>query len=155
MREGAVASYKDLTGFDSDGAIYINTAILGDSKKWNEYQKASVDAEKLVRDKLNTLPPEKKQLAEKMLSYKRQLVDDTPQGIIRHELGHHFDYNFIMKKHKEERLKIISNKPKYEKNLSYRASENNAEYIAESYSAYRRQEPIDPDLEAIFNKYKK
>jgi hypothetical protein len=155
MREGAVASYKDLTGFDSDGAIYINTAILGDSKKWNEYQKASVDAEKLVRAKINTLPPEKKQLAEKMLSYKRQLVDDTPQGIIRHELGHHFDYNFIMKKHKEERLKILANKPKYEKNLSYRASENNAEYIAESYSAYRRQEPIDPDLEAIFNRYKK
>jgi len=155
MREGAVASYKDLTGFDSDGAIYINTAILGDSKKWNEYQKASVDAEKLVRAKINTLPPEKKQLAEKMLSYKRQLVDDTPQGIIRHELGHHFDYNFIMKNHKEERLKILANKPKYEKNLSYRASENNAEYIAESYSAYRRQEPIDPDLESIFNRYKK
>jgi len=155
MREGAVASYKDLTGFDSDGAIYINTAILGDSKKWNEYQKASVDAEKLVRAKINTLPPEKKQLAEKMLSYKRQLVDDTPQGIIRHELGHHFDYNFIMKNHKEERLKILANKQKYEKNLSYRASENNAEYIAESYSAYRRQEPIDPDLETIFNRYKK
>jgi hypothetical protein len=115
MREGAVASYKDLTGFDSDGAIYINTAILGDSKKWNEYQKASVDAEKLVRSKLNTLPPEKKQLAEKMLSYKRQLVDDTPQGIIRHELGHHFDYNFLMKNHKEERVKILDNKPKYEK----------------------------------------
>ena len=155
MREGAVASYKDLTGFDSDGAIYINTAILGDSKKWNEYQKASVDAEKLVRSKLNTLPPEKKQLAEKMLSYKRQLVDDTPQGIIRHELGHHFDYNFLMKNHKEERVRILDNKPKYEKGLSYRASENNAEYIAESFSAYRRKEKIDPDLEAIFNRYKK
>jgi len=156
LNENAVAAYSDLgvvTG--TDGTLYLNTAILGNSKKFNEYRKSSQEAEKLVREKINTLSPEKRQLAEKMLSYKRQIVDDTPQGILRHELGHHFDYNFLRKNHKEERTKILSNKTKYEKGLSYRASENDVEYLAESYSAYRKNEQIDPDLKSIFDKYKK
>lgn len=149
------------TGSDTAPAAYhmlanrlmINTAIMGSKKKWDEYVSKASEAKASVRKALDEgrLQGRQKEVAEMHLQ-RGSLVDDSFEGAIVHEMGHHFDATVLMKSPSAERKALMDRRAQYESKLSAYASTNAFEYFAESYVAYRRGREIDPELKAIFDK---
>lgn len=137
------------------GTLYINTAIMGNKKKFSAYQKSAAEAEGYVKDRLakGNLTPEQKAKAQELLSYPRQLVDPSLDGMVTHEFGHHLDYKRLMSKEKIEHRNntLIGDWKSKAKNVSARSADNAHEYIAESYVAHKRGMKIDDELAKAFN----
>jgi hypothetical protein len=151
--EEAPAAYQDigLTASNS-GKLYINTAILGNDKKWQAHIQ-QIDAAKVTVDRgYANATPQLKQKIDFMRSFDRQVVDYSTQGIVRHEMGHHLDYQVLMKKDTiATRNEIAKSRESFQQSVSYRAAANSHEYIAESYVAYRKGASVDPKLKDLFN----
>jgi hypothetical protein len=133
--------------------LTINTAIMGSEKKWSEHRDAADRARETVERALaaGSLEPSQEATARRLLSG-RSLVDDSYEGAIVHEMGHHFDSRVLMRAEKAARTAIMARRSQHQSKLSTYASKNAFEYFAESYVAYRRGGDIDPELRSIFDR---
>lgn len=140
----AIAAYDPI-----QKGIYLNSDILGSPEKLNQYLKRSRDAYNLVKNNLDKLSPAKRAIAERYIMAGRELVDDSLQGMILHELGHHVQWNVVPTKLFNEigdKLESIAAK------MSGYAGTNKSEYLAESFvSWFRGENLIDPRLKSYFD----
>jgi hypothetical protein len=101
FNEDAPAAYRDLSGpykGGAEGELNINTAILGSPKKWAAHEEIVSQAEITVDKGFDRASPELKEKISYLRSFDRQIVDYSPRGIVRHEMGHHLDYQMLLKK---------------------------------------------------------
>jgi SPP1 gp7 family putative phage head morphogenesis protein len=149
FRNDAMASYGLGTG-----ELKINTNHMGSVKKVNDYMANAVKDKEYLKEKLEAgeiVDYKKRQLVRDLLSYERSLVGDSVEDIITHELGHHIDLTTLVTKQKEFRKEVTANLDNYVKGLSSYAKSDHFEYIAESFTSYRKGENrIDPLLAAFF-----
>jgi HK97 family phage portal protein len=148
MSEDAAAAYDMV-----NNRLFINTAIMGSEKKYNEHLSSAESARQSVERALasGSLSPSQEATATRLLSGK-SVVDSSFEGAVIHEMGHHFDSSVLMKADKAARAQIMDRRSQYEGKLSTYASKNAFEYFAESYVAHRRGLEIDPELKAIFSR---
>lgn len=88
----------------------------------------------------------------------REKVDSTPDGIITHELGHALHYKDFVRNNKELNRKISdSDWSKNAEELSMYSTTNYAEFFAESYAAYMKNErkKVLPELLKYFDSIRK
>lgn len=128
--------------------IYLNSDILSSMDKFDAYVTKSREAFETVRRNLDKLPPDKRALAERYIEAGRELVDDSLEGMILHELGHHAQWNLVP-------TKLINELGEWQKvaaKISGYAGTNKSEYIAESFVSWMREEKrIDARLQALFD----
>ncbi len=129
--------------------IYLNTDILGSAEKLNAYIQRSRDAFEIVKKNLDKIPTPKRVLAERYIKAGRELVDDSLEGMILHELGHHAQWNIVPTKLINElgdKMEAIAVK------ISGYSGTNKSEYIAESFVSWMRGENrIDQRLQELFD----
>lgn len=151
-REDAVAAMRGNT-------LLLNTRILGTPEKFDEYQKLAQASREQVANNLDKLSPRQQEVAREILSYKRDVVPETMQDYITHEVGHHIDHTAFRagvtqardgRLEHPQRKTILANRDKYIPSLSHYASTSGQEYIAESFTAWRKGESIDPMLSDMF-----
>lgn len=130
--------------------IYLNSDILSSLDKFDDYVKKSREAYEYVRKNLDKLPPSKRAIAERYLKSGRDLVDDTLEGMIQHELGHHVQWNVVPTNLFNE---LGDNWEQIAARISGYAGTNKSEYIAESFVSWLREEKrIDSRLQELFDK---
>lgn len=130
--------------------IYINKAILKDKATFDAYLKRSADAFETVKKNLDKLSPIQRKVAEKYIAAGRELVDDSIQGLITHEMGHHVLGPMTMP------VKLFNgvgvNIDKIALKLSGYASTNKTEYLAESFVSWMKGEKvIDQNIQAYLD----
>ena len=128
--------------------IYLNSDILSSMDKFDAYVTKSREAFEIVKRNLDKLPPDKRALAERYIKAGRELVDDSLEGMILHELGHHAQWTLVP-------TKMINELGEWEKiaaRISGYAGTNKSEYLAESFVSWMREEKrIDAKLQALFD----
>jgi hypothetical protein len=136
----AVASYSPV-----DGGIFLNKDILKSPKAFAEYMQKSQDAWSKVMENIDRLTPAQRAIAMRYKEAGRSLVDETLQGCIRHEIGHHVQWKMLPTNLNNELGKEMS---LYASKISGYATSSKSEYLAESFVAYMRGEKanIDPKL---------
>lgn len=136
----AVASYSPI-----DGGIFLNKDILKSPKTFADYMKKSQDAWSKVMENIDRLNPAQRAIALRYKEAGRSLVDETLQGCIRHEMGHHVQWKMLPTDLNNELGKEMS---KYAGKISGYATSTKSEYLAESFAAYMRGEKaiLDPKL---------
>ena len=129
--------------------IYLNGDILASPEKFNAYIKKSREAYELVQKNLDKLPAAKRVIAERYIKAGRELTDDTLEGMILHELGHHVQWNVVPTKLFND---LGDNWERIAAKISGYAGLNKSEYIAESFVSWMRGEKlIDPRLQDLFD----
>ena len=127
--------------------IYLNSDILGSPEKFNEYIKKSREAFEYVKKNIDKLPPSKRAIAERYIKAGRELTDDSLEGMILHELGHHAQWTVVPTKLFNE---LGDNWERVAARISGYAGTNKSEYIAESFVSWMRGEKlIDSRLQAL------
>jgi hypothetical protein len=140
----AVAAYDPI-----QKGVYLNSDILGSVQKLDAYIKRSREAFDLVEKNLDKLPAAKRAIAERYIKAGRELVDDSLEGMITHELGHHAQWNIVPTKLINE---LGDNMEEIAAKISGYAGTNKSEYIAESFVSWMRGEKrIDPRLQELFD----
>ena len=128
--------------------IYLNSDILGSPDKLEAYIKRSREAYEYVQKNIDKLPASKRAIAERYIKAGRELTDDSLEGMILHELGHHAQWNVVPTKLFNE---LGDNWERVAARISGYAGTNKSEYIAESFVSWMRGERfIDPRLKALF-----
>lgn len=139
-----VASYDPVTK-----GIYLNKAVLKNEKTFEEYMKKAAEAFETVKKGLDKLSPEKRAIAERYIWAGRELVDDTIQGCIAHELGHHMQWTMMpanLFNSLREGMAVTA------KGLSGYAGTSGTEYVAESFVSWLKGElRIDYRLQEFFD----
>ena len=132
--------------------LHINSRFNTRSK-YGEMRNKEKVAREYLANQLDKITDEgKREKVKELLSYDRSLIDDSFEGAITHETGHHIDFMLMMPRDIDLRKQIMSNKKNYVESLSSYATKDNFEYFAESYTAWRKKEPIDPVLKKYFEK---
>ena len=128
--------------------IYLNSDILGSPEKLEAYIKRSREAFEYVQKNLDKLPASKRVIAERYIKAGRELTDDSLEGMILHELGHHVQWNVVPTKLFNE---LGDNWERIAARISGYAGTNKSEYLAESFVSWMRGEKlIDPRQQALF-----
>lgn len=128
--------------------IYLNSDILGSPEKLDAYIKRSREAFEYVQKNIDKLPASKRAIAERYIKAGRELTDDSLEGMILHELGHHAQWNVVPTKLFND---LGDNWERVAARISGYAGTNKSEYIAESFVSWMRGEKlIDPRLKALF-----
>lgn len=141
----AVAAYDPV-----QKGIYLNSDILGSMDKFDEYVRKSREAFQKVKENLDKLPPSKRAIAERYVKAGRELVDDSLEGMITHELGHHVQWNSIPTNLFNE----LGDREmeRFVTRISGYAGASKSEYIAESFVSWMRREGrIDPRLQEFLD----
>lgn len=125
--------------------------MLGKQKLIDKYVKDGSEAFEYVMSNIDKLTGDKRALAEAYRLAGRQLVDDSIEGFITHEMGHHISYMSGV----NQQLKNLQNGTqwkKYGEKLSGYAGHDFGEYVAESFSAYCKGESskLQPEIIEIF-----
>lgn len=129
--------------------IYLNSDILGSPEKLEAYIKRSREAFEYVQKNIDKLPAAKRAIAERYIKAGRELTDDSLEGMILHELGHHAQWNVVPTKLFNE---LGDNWERVAARISGYAGTNKSEYIAESFVSWMRGEKlIDPRLQTLFD----
>ena len=128
----AVAAYDPV-----QKGIYLNIDILSTVKAFNDYVKKSREAFELVRKDIDKLPPAKRVIAERYIKAGRDLVDDSLEGMILHELGHNVQWQVLPTKLFNE---LGDNWQEIAGKISGYAGTTKSEYIAESFVSWMRDE---------------
>jgi hypothetical protein len=129
--------------------IYLNGDILASPEKFNAYIKKSREAFEYVQKNIDKVPLSKRPMAERYIKAGRELVDDSLEGMILHELGHHAQWNVVSTKLFNE---LGEDWERIAAKISGYAGLNKSEYIAESFVSWMRGEKlIDSRLQALFD----
>lgn len=141
----AVAAYDPV-----QKGIYLNSDILGSMDKFDEYVRKSREAFRKVKENLDKLPPSKRVIAERYIKAGRELVDDSLEGMITHELGHHIQWNVLP----TQLFNELGDREmeRFVTRISGYAGASKSEYVAESFVSWMRREGrIDPRLQAFLD----
>lgn len=136
------------------GNIGLNSTLLSSENKIAEYVKKGEESFEYVINNKSVLSGKSLELAEIYEKAGRSLVDNSIEGMITHEVGHHLSYMSEVNKE----LSSISQSgewQKYAETLSGYANTSFGEYIAESFTAYINSEEIQPEIKKIFDGLKK
>lgn len=136
------------------GNIGLNSTLLSSENKIAEYVKKGEESFEYVINNKSVLSGKSLELAEIYEKAGRSLVDNSVEGMITHEVGHHLSYMSEVNKE----LSSISQSgewQKYAETLSGYANTSFGEYIAESFTAYINSEKIQPEIKKIFDGLKK
>jgi SPP1 gp7 family putative phage head morphogenesis protein len=149
------------SGADAMGAyniaqkgIFLNKDLLKNAKAFEQYQKKAEDAWNLVMNNLDKLDAEQRAIAEAYKKAGRSLVDDSLQGVITHEMGHHIEWQVLPTKLNNE---IGATKSQFAPKISGYANASKSEYLAETFVAYMNGETkiINPEFKKYMNSLKK
>lgn len=141
----AVAAYDPV-----QKGIYLNSDILGSMDKFDEYVRKSREAFRKVKENLDKLPPSRRAIAERYIKAGRELVDDSLEGMITHELGHHVQWNVLP----TQLFNELGDREmeRFVTRISGYAGASKSEYVAESFVSWMRREwRIDPRLQAFLD----
>lgn len=141
----AVAAYDPV-----QKGIYLNSDILGSMDKFDEYVRKSREAFRKVKENLDKLPPSRRAIAERYIKAGRELVDDSLEGMITHELGHHVQWNVLP----TQLFNELGDREmeRFVTRISGYAGASKSEYVAESFVSWMRREGrIDPRLQAFLD----
>lgn len=133
------------------GNVGLNNTLLANADKINKYRDEGQDAFDYVLNNINTLTGRQRDLAETYRQAGRALVDNSVEGMITHEIGHHISYGSM-----NSAFSQISNNTDwrgYATQLSGYANASFGEYVAESFSAYFNGEydRLQPEIIEIFD----
>ena len=138
------------------GNIGLNNTLIKSQKFIDKYNKQGNEAFQFVMDNIDLLKGESKLMAERYKLAGRELVGDTIEDFITHEIGHHISYMPQINK-KLTPLYKSDNWKEYAAKLSGYASKSFGEYFAESFTAFcnGEQDKLQPELIDIFNSLRK
>lgn len=159
VEDGIAAAYQ----WGNGGTLFMNQKIFASEKVTSAFAKKANDLLHTVLNGIDTLLG-KSGLREKQRIYLEALKKtgvqcfaqttgiDFAEATFVHESGHLLDDKIFRKLFKEKGFDISASMAKYSGNISGYAVSSNAEYIAESFTAfwYGKAEILDPDLVKIF-----
>lgn len=159
VEDGIAAAYQ----WGNGGTLFMNQKIFASEKVTSAFTKKANDLLHTVLNGIDTLLG-KSGLREKQRIYLEALKKtgvqcfaqttgiDFAEATFVHESGHLLDDKIFRKLFKEKGFDISASMAKYSGNISGYAVSSNAEYIAESFTAfwYGKAEILDPDLVKIF-----
>ena len=150
------ASHTDAPFFTTNfGNVGMNSTLLKDSATIEKYAKDGENAFQYVMSNMDKLSGAQLEIAKAYEIAGRSLVDNSLEGMITHEIGHHISY---MTGVNSELAKIQnSDWHQYAEHLSGYANHSFGEYVAESFTAYYNGETkgLQPELIEIFKELKK
>ena len=135
----AVAAYNPV-----EKGIFLNKNVLKDVKAFAKHQKEAQKAWDLVMKNIDKLQGLQRELALLYKNAGRSLVDNSLAGAIRHEVGHHVQWNVLDAKTNNA---IGAKMKQYAPKISGYANAAKGEYLAESFTAYMKGEMhlVDPE----------
>lgn len=159
VEDGIAAAYQ----WGNGGTLFMNQKIFASEKVTSAFTKKANDLLHTVLNGIDTLLG-KSGLREKQRIYLEALKKtgvqcfaqttgiDFAEATFVHESGHLLDDKIFRKLFKEKGFDISASMEKYAGNISGYAVSTNAEYIAESFTAfwYGKTDILDPDLVKIF-----
>lgn len=159
VEDGIAAAYQ----WGNGGTLFMNQKIFASAKVTSAFVKKADDLLHTVLNGMDALL-RKQGLREKQRAYLEALRKtgvqcfaqtaglDFAEATFVHESGHLLDDKIFRKLFKEHGFDISASMGKYAGNISGYATSTNAEYIAESFSAfwYGKTDILDPDLVKIF-----
>ena len=159
VEDGIAAAYQ----WGNGGTLFMNQKIFASEKVTSAFTKKANDLLHTVLNGIDTLLG-KSGLREKQRIYLEALKKtgvqcfaqttgiDFAEATFVHESGHLLDDKTFRKLFKEKGFDISASMAKYAGNISGYAVSTNAEYIAESFTAfwYGKTDILDPDLVKIF-----
>ena len=159
VEDGIAAAYQ----WGNGGTLFMNQKIFASEKVTSAFTKKANDLLHTVLNGIDTLLG-KSGLREKQRIYLEALKKtgvqcfaqttgiDFAEATFVHESGHLLDDKIFRKLFKEKGFDISASMAKYSGNISGYAVSTNAEYIAESFTAfwYGKTDILDPDLVKIF-----
>lgn len=159
VEDGIAAAYQ----WGNGGTLFMNQKIFASEKVTSAFTKKANDLLHTVLNGIDTLLG-KSGLREKQRIYLEALKKtgvqcfaqttgiDLAEATFVHESGHLLDDKIFRKLFKEKGFDISASMEKYAGNISGYAVSTNAEYIAESFTAfwYGKTDILDPDLVKIF-----
>lgn len=159
VEDGIAAAYQ----WGNGGTLFMNQKIFASEKVTSAFTKKANDLLHTVLNGIDTLLG-KSGLREKQRIYLEALKKtgvqcfaqttgiDFAEATFVHESGHLLDDKIFRKLFKEKGFDISASMAKYAGNISGYAVSTNAEYIAESFTAfwYGKTDILDPDLVKIF-----
>ena len=159
VEDGIAASYQ----WGNGGTLFMNQKLFASEKATSAFVKKADDLLHTVLDGIDTLLGNSG-LGETRRTYLEALKKtgiqcfpqtaglDFAEATFVHESGHLLDDKIFRKLFKENSFDISASMAKYAGNISAYALSTNAEYIAESFTAfwYGKTDILDPDLVKIF-----
>lgn len=159
VEDGTAAAYQ----WGNGGTMFVNQKLFASKKATSEFIKKSDD---LLQDVLegSDILLENSALRENQRVYLKALKKtsvqcfsqtkglDFAEATFIHESGHMLDDKMFRKMYKEKGFDVSASMAKYAGNISGYAVSSNAEYVAESFTAYwyGKTDILDPDLVDIF-----
>lgn len=138
------------------GNIGMNTTLMADTSKLAAYAKDGDASFQYVMEHKDMLTGDLLHLAEVYEHAGIALVDDSLEGMITHEVGHHISYIPDVNKALSD-IGKNTDWESYAKELSGYANHSFGEYVAESWTSYYngQTEKVQPELVSIFEGLKK
>lgn len=150
--ENAPMAYSSV----SYGDLFFNPRILKSRKTLMGYFSRGQEAKNICVSNIGKFNAEQQAIIRKYMESPRQLIAETVdqkiEALLDHEIGHHIQHRIIYK-NTDLLQSITNNMDLYSVRISGYASNSVGEYIAESYSAYRRgmADIIDFALKEVFD----
>ena len=157
--DGIAAAYQ----WGNGGTMFMNQKLFASEKVTSTFVKKSDDVLHTVLNDIDILlgnPAVKEKQRVYLKALKKTGVQcfsqtaglDFAEATFVHESGHLLDDKIFRKLFKENSFDVSASMAKYAGNISGYAVSSNAEYVAESFTAfwYGKTDIIDPDLVKIF-----
>ena len=157
--DGIAAAYQ----WGNGGTMFMNQKLFASEKVTSAFVKKSDDVLHTVLNDIDILlgnPAVKEKQRVYLKALKKTGVQcfsqtaglDFAEATFVHESGHLLDDKIFRKLFKENSFDVSASMAKYAGNISGYAVSSNAEYVAESFTAfwYGKTDIIDPDLVKIF-----
>lgn len=138
------------------GNIGLNNTLLKDNKALSRYVEEGEKSYQYVLENIDVLKGTQRELAEAYRMAGRQLVGNSVEDMITHEVGHHISYMSATNKQLSE-ISASADWKKYAQTLSGYSNHSFGEYVAESFNAYYNGEydRIQPEIKTIFDSLRK
>lgn len=139
------------------GNVGLNNTLVKSQQIIDNYNDQAEKAFKYVSDNVGVLTGESRSLAEAYISAGRDLVGNSVEDFITHEIGHHISYSIPEVNKELSQIQKATDWKETASKLSGYANKSFGEYFAESFTAYcnGEQEMLQPEIISIFEKLRK